>query len=78
MPLRRQRSHYQQLTEYKQSRVIALRDGGFSIRDIAERLGCNVSTLHDCWAQSSRGGTASSRPSSWRPRDTTERGKLPY
>lgn len=73
MPLRRRRSHYQQLTEFERGRVIGLREGGFSFRDIAERLGRNVSTVHDCWVQWSRDGTASRRPGSGRPRGTTER-----
>ncbi|GBN29733.1 hypothetical protein AVEN_158406-1 [Araneus ventricosus] len=38
MPLRRRRSHYQQLTEYERCRVVGLRKGGFSVHDIAERL----------------------------------------
>jgi transposase len=50
MPLRRRRSHYQQLTELERGRVIGLREGGFSFRDIAERLGRNVSTVHACWS----------------------------
>lgn len=73
MPLRRRRSHYQQLTEFERGRVVGLREGGFSFRDIAERLGRNVSTVHECWQQWSREGTASRRPGSGRPRGTTER-----
>ncbi|GBN57469.1 hypothetical protein AVEN_214902-1 [Araneus ventricosus] len=73
MPLRRRRSHYEQLTEFERGRVIGLREGGFSFRDIAERLGRNVSTVHDCWVRWSRDGTASRRPGSGRPRGTTER-----
>ncbi|GBM00063.1 hypothetical protein AVEN_214130-1 [Araneus ventricosus] len=73
MPLRRRRSNYQQLTEFERGRVVGLRKGEFSFRDIAERLGRNVSTVHDCWQQWSREGAASRRPSSGRPRGTTER-----
>ncbi|GBM75265.1 hypothetical protein AVEN_214586-1 [Araneus ventricosus] len=73
MPLRRRRSHYQQLTEFERGRVVGLREGGFSFRDIAERLGRNVSTVHDCWQQWSKEGTASRTPGSGRPRGTTER-----
>ncbi|GBN73539.1 hypothetical protein AVEN_199944-1 [Araneus ventricosus] len=73
MSLRRRRSHYEQLTEFERGRVIGLREGGFSFRDIAERLGRNVSTVHDCWVRWSRDGTASRRPGSGRPRGTTER-----
>ncbi|GBO23934.1 hypothetical protein AVEN_88223-1 [Araneus ventricosus] len=73
MPLRRRRSHYQQLTEFERDRVVGLREGGFSFRDIAERFGRNVSTVHDSCQKWSREGTASRRPCSGRPRDTTER-----
>ena len=73
MPLRRRRSHYQQLTEFERGRVIGLREGGFSFRNIAERLGRNVSTVHDCWQQWSREGATSRRPGSGRPCATTER-----
>ncbi|GBM55258.1 hypothetical protein AVEN_18079-1 [Araneus ventricosus] len=73
MPLRRRRSHYQQPTEFERGRVVGLREGGFSFRDIAERLGRNVSTVHDCWQQWSKEGTASRRPGSGRPRGPTER-----
>ncbi|GBM77764.1 hypothetical protein AVEN_231573-1 [Araneus ventricosus] len=38
MALRRRRSHYQQLTEFERGHVVRLREGGFSFRDIAERL----------------------------------------
>ncbi|GBM14934.1 hypothetical protein AVEN_77330-1 [Araneus ventricosus] len=71
MPLRRRRSHYQQFTEFERGRVVGLRESGFSFRDIAERLGRNVSTVHDCWQQWSREGNVSRRPGSGR--GTTER-----
>ncbi|GFV15498.1 uncharacterized protein TNCV_4835241 [Trichonephila clavipes] len=48
MPLLRQRSHYQQLPEFERGRVIELRGGRFSFRNIAKRLGRNVSIEHDC------------------------------
>ncbi|GBL96689.1 hypothetical protein AVEN_111834-1 [Araneus ventricosus] len=68
MPLR---SHYQQLTEFERGRVVGLHEGGFSFRDIAEKLGRNVSTVHCYWQQWSREGIASRRPGSGRPRGTT-------
>ncbi|GBN12951.1 hypothetical protein AVEN_165564-1, partial [Araneus ventricosus] len=40
---------------------------------IAERLGRNVSTVHDCWQQWPRDGAASRRSGSGWPRGTTER-----
>ncbi|GBO07957.1 hypothetical protein AVEN_220591-1 [Araneus ventricosus] len=73
MPSKRRRSHYQQLTEFERGRVVGIREGGVSFRDIVERLGRNVSTVHDWWQQWSREGTASRRPGSGRPHGTTER-----
>ncbi|GFV93614.1 uncharacterized protein TNCV_1989261 [Trichonephila clavipes] len=51
-------------TKFERGRVIGLREGGLSSRDIAKRLGQNVSTAYDCWEQSSRDGTASRKPGS--------------
>ncbi|GBN14592.1 hypothetical protein AVEN_25805-1 [Araneus ventricosus] len=47
MPLRRRRSHNQQLTEFERGRVVELREGRFSFRDIAERLGRNLTPPFD-------------------------------
>ncbi|GBL76159.1 hypothetical protein AVEN_234441-1 [Araneus ventricosus] len=76
MPLRRRRNHYQQLTEFERGRVVRLREGGFSFCDITERLGRNISTVHDCWQLWSKEGTVSRIPGSGRPRGTTEREDL--
>ncbi|GFX88502.1 transposable element Tc1 transposase [Trichonephila clavipes] len=65
MPLRRRRSHYQQITEFEQGHVIELRESGF-------RVGRNVSTVFNCWEQWSRYVTASRRPGSGWTRGTTE------
>ncbi|GBM50393.1 hypothetical protein AVEN_97216-1 [Araneus ventricosus] len=60
-------------------RHLSLRfDVGYEKKDflsanIEERLGRNVSTVHDCWQQWSWEGTASRRPASGQPRGTTER-----
>ncbi|GFW05668.1 uncharacterized protein TNCV_5025311 [Trichonephila clavipes] len=72
MPLR-QRSIYQQLTEFEKSNATGLQEGRFSFRDIAERLPRNVCTVHDCWEQWLRNGTASRRQGSGYPRGTTKR-----
>ncbi|GFY20077.1 transposable element Tc1 transposase [Trichonephila clavipes] len=56
MPLRRRRSHYQQLTEIQRGRVIGLKGAFFP--NIAERLGRNVTTVHDCWKKLLRNGSA--------------------
>ncbi|GBM52031.1 hypothetical protein AVEN_42045-1 [Araneus ventricosus] len=45
MLLRRRRRQYQHLTEFERGCVIGLREGGFSFRDISERLGRDVSIL---------------------------------
>ncbi|GBM25073.1 hypothetical protein AVEN_96654-1 [Araneus ventricosus] len=68
-------SHYtrQQAFSSPWATVVGLREGGFSFRVIAERLGRNVSTVHDIWQQYSREGTASRRPGSVRSSGTTER-----
>ncbi|GBO08348.1 hypothetical protein AVEN_229904-1 [Araneus ventricosus] len=73
MPLRRRRSHYQELSEFEQDHVVGLREGGFSFCDIAEILGRNVFTVYDCWHKWSREGTVSRRPGSRWARVTTER-----
>ncbi|GFW23742.1 HTH_Tnp_Tc3_2 domain-containing protein [Trichonephila clavipes] len=73
MPLRSRRSHYQLLAEFEHGPVIGLREGGFSFRNIAEILGGNVFTMHSCWEQWSRDGTASRRPGSGRSRGITQR-----
>ena len=73
MPLRRRRGRYQQLTEFERDRIIGLREGGFSFRDIAERLDRDVSTVHVCWKKWSGEGTSSRRTDSGRPRGTAER-----
>ncbi|GFX44313.1 hypothetical protein TNCV_1097531 [Trichonephila clavipes] len=39
--------------------LIRLQEGGFSFQDVAERLGSNASTVHDCWEQWSRDVTNS-------------------
>ncbi|GBM55133.1 hypothetical protein AVEN_207021-1 [Araneus ventricosus] len=73
MPLRRRRSHYQQFTEFERGRVVRLRESGFSILDIAERFGRDVSTERDFWQQRSREDTDSRRQGSGRPRGIAER-----
>ncbi|GBM44754.1 hypothetical protein AVEN_83881-1 [Araneus ventricosus] len=61
------------LIEFERGRVVGLREYGFSFGNIAESLGRNVSTVHDCWQQWSKEGTASRRPGSGQPRGTTEK-----
>ncbi|GFW46542.1 hypothetical protein TNCV_1936121 [Trichonephila clavipes] len=54
IPLRRQRIPYQQLTEFERGRVIGLLKGEFPLRDIADRLSQNLSTVADCCEQWSK------------------------
>ncbi|GFX41912.1 transposable element Tc1 transposase [Trichonephila clavipes] len=61
------------LIEFERSRVIELREGGFSFHDIAERLDWKASIVHDCWEQWSRNGTTPRRLGSAHPHRTTER-----
>ncbi|GFV50752.1 HTH_Tnp_Tc3_2 domain-containing protein [Trichonephila clavipes] len=48
-------------------------DGIFSFHDIKETFGWYVSTVHDCWEQCSRDGTASKRQGFRQPLGTIER-----
>ncbi|GBM04277.1 hypothetical protein AVEN_41081-1 [Araneus ventricosus] len=69
----KEKPHSCELTEFERGRVVGLREGGFFSHDIAERLGRNVSTVHDCLQQWSRESTASRIPGFRMPRGTTER-----
>ncbi|GFU02838.1 uncharacterized protein TNCV_3480561 [Trichonephila clavipes] len=64
---------YQQLNEFEQGRVIRLQGGGFTFRDISEKLGRNVFSMYGCWRHWTR--DASRRLDSMQPRGTTEREK---
>ncbi|GFV36147.1 transposable element Tc1 transposase [Trichonephila clavipes] len=70
MPLRR-RYLYQQLTEFERGHILELRKGGFSLHYIAERLGRNVSTMHNCSWQYSQESAISRKPKSNHARLTT-------
>ncbi|GFW70221.1 transposable element Tc1 transposase [Trichonephila clavipes] len=72
LTLRRRRSHHQQLPKFERGCVIRLREGGLSSLDTPEKLGWNISTVHDC-EQWSRDGTISRKPGFGRPRGSTER-----
>lgn len=51
MPPRRNRVKFQQLTEFERGRIIGLREGGFSYREIAARVQRNSSTVMRVWKQ---------------------------
>ncbi|GFS90721.1 uncharacterized protein TNCV_3771441 [Trichonephila clavipes] len=72
MLIRRRKSHYEQF-KFERECVIRLREGDFSFRYIAERLGRNVFTVHDCWKQWSMDGTTPRRLCSRKPRGTIAR-----
>ncbi|GFX87851.1 HTH_Tnp_Tc3_2 domain-containing protein [Trichonephila clavipes] len=59
------------LTEFEL--VIGLREVGYSNHDIQERLGRNVSTVHDCWEKWSKDGIASRCSDSVQTRGSTDR-----
>ena len=51
MPRRRQREPYDQVPEFERGRMIGLREGGFSYREIAARTGRNATTVMRVWKQ---------------------------
>ncbi|GFT93859.1 transposable element Tc1 transposase [Trichonephila clavipes] len=56
------RAEAYRLIEFERGGAIRLRESGFSFRDIAERLGRNLPTEHDCTQQWLRDCTTSKRP----------------
>ncbi|GFX77074.1 uncharacterized protein TNCV_1072741 [Trichonephila clavipes] len=77
MTLRRRRSNYQQLAEFEQGSMIELKKSGFSFHDIEERLGRNVSTVHNFWQQWSREEKIGKPLSQENYRPTTHREEKP-
>lgn len=56
MPRVRQRRNYRQLSEFDRGRIVGLREGGFSYREIANRLNRNQSTIMRCYQSWTRDG----------------------
>lgn len=73
MPRRKQRSFFDQVSEFDRGRIVAYRDCGLSFREIGSRVGRNQTTVMricDRWMQE---GTADRRVRSHPPRCTTSR-----
>lgn len=73
MPRRKQRSSFDQVSEFDRGRIVAYRDCGLSYREIAGRVGRNQTTVMricDRWMQE---GTTDRRGRSHSPRCTTSR-----
>lgn len=63
-----------QLCKFETIQLIRLQKDGFSVGDIVETVGRNISSVYDCSQQSSREGTASRKSGSGRwPHGTTQR-----
>ena len=73
MPPVWRRANYHQLTEVERGRIIGLREGGLSIRDIARRVGRSVATISLCWRRWTEHHEERRRPRSGRPRRTNDR-----
>ncbi len=73
MPRIRVRAPYVQLSEFERGRIVGLREGGMSFRDIAERVGREPSTVHQCWTQWVEEGSHTRRPGTGPSRRTDER-----
>lgn len=56
MPRVRQCGNYRQLSEFDRGRIVGLREGGFSYREIANRLNRNQSTIMRCYQSWTRDG----------------------
>ncbi|GFU01413.1 transposable element Tcb1 transposase [Trichonephila clavipes] len=73
MPRRKQRSAFDQVSEFDRGRIVAYRDCGLSIREIGSRVGRNQTTVMrtcDCWMQE---GTMDRRGRSHPPQCITSR-----
>lgn len=73
MPRRKQRSSFDQVSEFDRGRIVAYRDCGLSFREIGRRVGRNQTTVMricDRWVQE---GTTDRRVRPHRPQCTTSR-----
>lgn len=73
MPRVRQNQNFNQLSDFERGRIIGMKEAGFSLREIANRVGRNVSTVSRCWSRWSEEGAHERRQGSGRPRSTTDR-----
>ena len=73
MPRVRRRNVYHQLTDFERGRIVGLREGGLSYREIGLRLNRNPATImrvYQIWNEEGRGTRIRS---TGQPRRTTER-----
>lgn len=72
MPRVRRYAEFRQLTPFERGRIIGLREGGLSFRDIARRTNRSVSTIVGCWRAWNTERRETRARGSGRPRGTTE------
>ena len=62
MPRQKWRKSYKQITEFARSRIIGMREFGFSYREIAVRTQCNVTTVMRIWKKWTEENEARRKP----------------
>ena len=73
MPKRREPVHFHQLSEFEKGQIVGMREAGFSIRQIANRRGRNVSTVLHSWRRLSEKEVHGRIRGSGRPQRTSAR-----
>lgn len=73
MPRIRRRPNFRQLSDFERGRVVGLREGGLSFRQIAAHLNRSVSAVANCYHVWSEEGREQRARRSGRPRQTTAR-----
>ncbi|EEZ98274.1 Transposable element Tc3 transposase-like Protein [Tribolium castaneum] len=73
MPPVRRQPRYQQLTPFERGRIVGLREGGMSVREIAARVNRGVATVLRCIRAWEEEGREHRARGSGRPRGTTAR-----
>ena len=68
MPLRRNRRHYEQLSDFERGRIVGLREAGWSNRRIGCHIGRSDMVVARCWQQWITEGSVYRREGSGRPR----------
>jgi transposase len=71
MPRTRRRPNFRQLSDFEPGRIVVLREGGLSFRQIAARLNRSVSAVVNCYHVWSEEGREQRARRSGRPRQTT-------
>jgi transposase len=71
MPRTRRRPNFRQLSDFEPGRIVVLREGGLSFRQIAARLNRSVSAVLNCYHVWSEEGREQRARRSGRPRQTT-------